>query len=1159
MGQYPLCQLSTLNLIHENQGWGTRLKFEELFSHLSSESHIKGRSFEEISKWWLTNDELWSSLVKQVWLWNEWPNRNTRDLGIDLVAEGFDGTLWAIQCKAYDPESSLKKSDIDSFLSASSQRQFSNRLLITTTKNIGANARNAISDQEKPVQIVDWLRLKESSVDWSLAEQGLKAKHIAPRNLRPHQVEALASVVNGLSTSDRGQLIMACGTGKTLTGLRINEAMDNELAILLVPSLTLLSQTLKDWLTDRVIDFKWLAVCSDDSVTSDPQDNSRLVDYDIPATTDIKVIQKFLGTPGKKVIFSTYQSSDILKSAILKTKISVNLVIADEAHRLAGKVGREFASFLDTELPVSKRLFMTATPRIYSNSIKKLSKSLDIDILSMDDRHVFGDVLYRYSFSKAISEGILSDYRVVVIGIDDISTKDLFNKRALVKAGVVETDSESLALHVALSKAIKQWNLRRVISFHSRVVKARKFANDQVLLNEWMPKEFAVKGKLNATTISSSMPTNKRRQILDVLKNLSEGETGLVTNARCLTEGIDVPTLDAVVFVDPKTSQIDIIQAIGRAIRLGGANKTYGTVVVPVHVPKGKSSKDSFDATNFKKIGDVLNALRAHDEDFGEELDKLRTSLGQRGSVGDLPEKLIWDMPATISRDFVNRIQAVSVEFATSSWDFMLGRLLAFIEDEGHARPPKSETTESRRLADWVTKQRGAFRSGTLSEKKTKTLESSHSTWTWDPIEGAWSEYFEDLKTYVQEYGNARPSPTSGKKTSLGIWIIHQRDNYSTQKLSKERIDALENVHSSWSWNPLEDDWNFMLNLLKKYEQINGHTRVFATHKFEGQNLGNWVHAQRSKKSERPGSRKQELSKEKVEKLDNLSTWSWDPAEEDLEKYISAIKIYSDKFGNSRVPISYKYNDLFLGKWVSHKRNKYSLGKLPKEQVELLERTFHDWSWSPFKDNWDRNILLLQKFIEINGHARVPVEYILDGIKIGSWVQNVKSNFKSGKLSSEQIKTFEESHPTWTWTLLDQQWEEFFSKLEDFKKAYGHCNVGSKGKSKDERALYEWVNTQRRRLNVGKLLEARKARLEAIGFLFEPIDPWMESYEILTAYVAREGDANIPVNHIEDGYFLGRWASKLRGSYKAKKLTEQQIQLLEKLEGWNWERKTTKK
>jgi len=1153
--------LSVINfkLNTRKQDWGTSLKFEELFSRLSTESHIKGRSFEEISKWWLTNDELWSSLVKQVWLWNEWPNRNTRDLGIDLVAEGFDGTLWAIQCKAYDPESSLKKSDIDSFLSASSQKQFSNRLLITTTKNIGENARNTISDQEKPVQIVDWLRLKESSVDWALAERGIKAKHNASRNLRPHQADALASVIKGLSTSDRGQLIMACGTGKTLTGLRINEAMNNELTILLVPSLTLLSQTLKDWLTDRKIDFKWLAVCSDDSVTSDPQDNARLVDYDIPATTDKRVIQKFLDTPGKKVVFSTYQSSEILKSAILKTNTKVDFVIADEAHRLAGKVGREFASFLDPELPVSKRLFMTATPRIYSNSIKKLSESLDIEILSMDDRHVFGDVLYRYSFSKAISEGILSDYRVVVIGIDDLVTRDLFNKRALVKAGIVETDSESLALHVALAKAMKTWNLRRVISFHSRVAKARKFSSDQVLLNEWMPKEYAIQGKLNATTISSSMPTNKRRQILDVLKNLSDDETGLVSNARCLTEGIDVPTLDAVVFVDPKSSQVDIIQAIGRAIRLGGANKTHGTVVVPVHVPRDKTSKDSFDASSFKKIGDVLNALRAHDEDFGEELDKLRTSLGQRGTTGEMPEKLVWDMPSTISKDFVNRIQAVSIEFATSNWDFMFGQLLAYIQDEGHARPPKGETIESRRLSGWVTKQRGAFRSGTLANEKINKLESSHGTWTWDPIEGAWNEYFEELKMYVAKHGDARPSRTHGVEYGIGDWIINQRESYSSQKLSKERIEALENVHPSWSWNPLEDDWNFMFNLLKEFEVINGHTRVIATHKFEGFNLGNWVHAQRSKKSERPGSRKQELSKDKVEKLESLSTWTWDPAEEDLEKYISAIKVYSEAFGNSRVPISYKYNDLFLGKWVSHKRNKYSLGKLPKEQVEMIEKNFPDWSWSPFKDDWERNLSLLQKFIAINGHARVPVEEIFDGVNIGSWISNLKSKYKAGRLSSEQIEILQNSHSSWTWTLLDQQWEEFFALLKTFKSLNGHCNVSSKGQTKEERALYEWVNTQRKRLKVGKLPEARKVRLDVIGFSFEPVDPWVESYEMLLAYVSREGNANIPTNHVENEFFLGRWASTQRGKYRIGELTKQQIQLLETLEGWTWERKMTKK
>jgi hypothetical protein len=179
-------------------------------------------------------------------------------------------------------------------------------------------------------------------------------------------------------------------------------------------------------------------------------------------------------------------------------------------------------------------------------------------------------------------------------------------------------------------------------------------------------------------------------------------------------------------------------------------------------------------------------------------------------------------------------------------------------------------------------------------------------------------------------------------------------------------------------------------------------------------------------------------------------------------------------------------------------------------------------------------------------------------IKIGAWVSNAKTKYKAGKLTDEQIKDLEKSHPTWTWTLLDQQWEELFSMLENFKEAHGHCNVGSKGKTKEERALYEWVNTQRKRFKQDKLPEARKGRLQALGFSFEPIDPWVESYEVLVAYVAREGNANVPVNHIEDGYFLGRWASKMRGSYKAKELSPEQVELLEKLDGWNWDRSSKK-
>ncbi len=235
----------------------------------------------------------------------------------------------------------------------------------------------------------------------------------------------------------------------------------------------------------------------------------------------------------------------------------------------------------------------------------------------------------------------------MIVGIGSAEVSELVDKRVLIKTGAIETDSESLALHVALAKAMRKWNLRRVISFHSRVSKAKKFGSDQVLVNQWLPQDEVLSGNFTSTTISSAMPTDKRRSILDVLNNIDETKSCLVTNARCLTEGIDVPTLDAVVFVDPKSSQVDIIQAVGRAIRLGGVGKTHGTIVVPIFMPQGKKELASFEATSHKKIGDVLNELRAHDQEFGEEIDKLRTELGQRGTIERMPEKLIWDILTT--------------------------------------------------------------------------------------------------------------------------------------------------------------------------------------------------------------------------------------------------------------------------------------------------------------------------------------------------------------------------------------------------------------------------------------------------------------------------------------------------------------------------------
>jgi superfamily II DNA or RNA helicase len=1067
--------------------------FQDYFESLSSDVNIKGKSFERAIKWWLESDPVWSSQLKHVWLWDEFPHKTGRDTGIDLVAESITGDNWAIQCKAYSPDSQLKKADIDSFLSASNRKLYSHRLLVTTTKGVGPNARETLAAQEKPVQIVDWIRLNDSAVDWSLVSQEKIQPLFIPRNLRPHQQQALDQVVSGLKKSDRGQLIMACGSGKTLTALRINEAISKDLTVVLVPSLTLLSQTLNDWLKDRIKKFNWLAVCSDDSVTNDPQDNSRLIDFDFPATTNQGEIARFLEGPKSKVVFSTYHSSPILLAAIKKSKQKVDLLICDEAHRLAGKTGRDFGSFLDSQAPVKKRLFMTATPRVFSPQIKKMLESTDMQVLSMDDKDIFGSVFFNYSFAQAIKDKILTDYRVVIVGISSAEVSELVDKRALVKAGAIETDSESLALHVALAKAMRKWNLRRVISFHSRVSKARKFGSDQVLVNQWMPKDTVLSGDFTSTTISSSMPTDKRRSILDVLKNIDETKSCLVTNARCLTEGIDVPTLDAVVFVDPKSSQVDIIQAVGRAIRLGGVGKTHGTIVVPIFIPQGKKELANFDATSYKKIGDVLNALRAHDQEFGEEIDELRGQLGRRGSIERMPEKLVWDLPENVNSGFAGHIQAESIELASSTWEFMFGLLQRYKDETGDARPSVKDDYMGYQLGNWVTKQRGLYRSGDMPLNRIEKFNSLGPTWSWDPIADDYENRILELKQYVKQHGTSRVSTKSGPHQQLGRWIGKMRAAYKKGQLSPERIQEFESISSDWTWDAKEQDWDRKLELLIKFQEREGHTSVPASHIEEDEHLGLWAFAQRdyfAGKRARGG-----MTDVRKAKLEAVPTWSWNPSEDEFETKFEYLTKYIKQTGSSRVPIGYFLDGFPLGKWVSHRRDDYKKGKLNQAQIQKFESCSTDWSWSPFLDSWEEAFDLLLDFVAEEKTCRTPNALVYKGFNLGGWVANQKSKYKQGRLTPEQITRLENVDSSWTWDLMETIWQEFFEELKEFVRINGHANVPYKVNGEKSK-LGEWVAGQRKFFARGKMEPVRKELLDSIGFRWDALDPWEEGFAI---------------------------------------------------------------
>lgn len=642
--------------------------FPELFRSLSPDEHRRGREFERICKWFLEHDPQYRLLIKRVWLWDDWPGRRHRDKGIDLVAETFDDQLWAVQSKAYALTRSVTKHDVDSFLSESSRKRFSYRLLITTAAELGHNAREVIQGQEKGVGCLLSSDLKHRELNWPSSPDKLVAPQPPPRKPRPDQRRAIADVARGFRQHDRGQLIRACGTGKTLIGLRVAEAMKSQRTLVLVPSLSLVSQLLSDWSKDALQPFRFLPVCSDQTIGGEDHLIAHVSELGVPPTTQPSAIAAFLRGTGRRVVFSTYQSAPTVALAFQQHQLKpFDLVIADEAHRCAGVKEGPFATVLDArQIRARKRLFMTATPRIASEASKSRADSLGLELVSMDDHAAFGPVFHELKFSDAIRLKLLTDYRVEIVGVDDPLYRQYAEEGAFVTVdGETITDARTLASHIAVAKAIQKYDLRRIITFHGRVARAREFADQFPQFLRWMPRRDQPSGQIWTELISGDMASNRRDAILDRLREVQPPARGIVTNARCLSEGIDVRALDGVAFIDPKESQVDIIQAVGRAIRKA-EHKRHGVIILPVYISSAEDDDTVLEDSSFKQVWRVLKALRSHDDQLARELDNLRTNLGKRGKVrASLPAKITINLPTRVTARFADAFYLRTVRSIT--------------------------------------------------------------------------------------------------------------------------------------------------------------------------------------------------------------------------------------------------------------------------------------------------------------------------------------------------------------------------------------------------------------------------------------------------------------------------------------------------------------
>ena len=616
----------------------------------------KGGKFERLIRAYLTTDPLYVSRYSDVWLWTDWPDRGGKaDTGIDLVAKERDtGAMVAIQCKFYAPSYTLQKGDIDSFFTASGKAPFASRLIVSTTDKWSKHAEDALDAQQIPCARLRVQDLEDSAVDWSKFTLAKPDQVVLRTKKKPykHQQAALKAVAQGFKDHERGKLIMACGTGKTYTSLKVveQETPSDGLVLFLVPSISLLSQTLKEWTAQATDEIRAFAVCSDTKVGKHSEDIA-VHDLAFPATTDAKRLGQAIaarpkGDKRRTVIFSTYQSIDVISQAQKKHGLGeFDLIVCDEAHRTTGVTLADdeesaFVRVHDPKFLVAKhRLYMTATPRIYADESKSKAEEGGAEIASMDDETKFGPEFHRLGFGEAVSQGLLADYKVMVLAVDEKSVSKTFQSQLADENHELNLDDavkivgcwNGLSKRLATTDgdntaALDPHPMRRAVAFARDIKASKHLANLFPQVVDQYIDGHDDEGLLRCEVehVDGTYNVLLRNQKLDWLKEETEGNLcRILSNARCLSEGVDVPALDAVLFLNPRDSVVDVVQSVGRVMRRAEGKK-YGYIILPIGVPADLTPEEALkDNKRYKVVWQVLQALRAHDDRFNALVNKI--------------------------------------------------------------------------------------------------------------------------------------------------------------------------------------------------------------------------------------------------------------------------------------------------------------------------------------------------------------------------------------------------------------------------------------------------------------------------------------------------------------------------------------------------------
>jgi superfamily II DNA or RNA helicase len=1001
--------------------------------------------------------------AKDVWVVGSIPLNIRKALNLPNDSKGIDG-VYEDQAGNYIPYQVKYRTDMDTlpygeispFLGIT-EKSLQDRLIFTNARKLSIDVANRTG--VRSVRADKFNELTESDFKrihaW-LADK--KVEPFKPWDPLPHQREAIEKITAGLKEADRTTAVMACGTGKTLVALWAAEAQNPKTVLVLVPSLALLSQTLPDWCkqTSWGERFRYICVCSDDSVNREAQQDGytfKKEDLEFSVTTDAKEVKKFLGKnkDGVNVIFSTYQSAEVVAEG-LKGQ-TVDLGIFDEAHKTTGDKEGLFAFGLsDKNIRIKKRLFLTATPRHYK--LNKRDKDGDFQVVSMDDEKVYGKVSYRLPFSTAVAAGIIVPYKVIIsVSLNKEVDAELL-RRGSTRVRRDEIQAKWVANQIALKRAIEKTGASKVITFHSRVNLAEDFAGDDARGFKEHVKGFDV------FHVNGSQNAADRKALLEGFKAAPKG---LITNARCLTEGVDVPAVDMVAFVDPRKSKIDIAQAAGRAMRQSKAtNKKLGYIVVPLFIEqkKGETEAEAFTRAGFDEVAEVLGAMLESDDDLVDTIKELQEARGRGDKFNprQLHEKIEVIGPAINLDKLTKSIDVEILDRLGVSWDHWFGLLEKFQKREGHCDVLNRHLETNLHLGSWVSNQR--TNRAILAPERCIRLDSLG--FIWDVSSFLWDQGFSALQGFHKREGHCKvPQEHQEAGFNLGTWVTSQRTNRAI--LAPERRIRLDSL--GFIWDVSSFLWDQGFSALQSFHKREGHCNVPQKHKEAGFNLGSWIANQRKNTAQTP--RKQ------IEQLNSLG-FIWDAINWQWEVNFSALQRFYKREGHSNVPQRHREDGVKLGQWSAYLR-KYKERSLPGQIKRLSSVKF---SWEPRNQQWDIHFAALKRFQKREGHCRVPTKHIEKGLKLGVWVSSQRT--RAHELSLDRRRCLDSIE--FTWNIFSFLWEQGFSSLQSFHKREGHCNVPQKHQENGLK-LGQWISDQRKKRS--QLSPKQLTRLNSLGFIWK--------------------------------------------------------------------------